>query len=127
MVILPVEQAPFDWVATLVANEGNLFLTYEMIEVLYRELPNFSSKLDVAYAAKDREALIYHLDLIQESSIYCPMPKLTRHVDSILEHLDKDEFWPTQASIETCRQFISEVKYESEVILDNRAKIRRTA
>ena len=122
-----VDNVAFDWVSTLMANEGNHFLTYEMIEVLHRELPNFSRKLDFAYYAKDREALIYHLDLIRESGMYCPMPKLTRQVDSILDHLDKDEFWPNDEAIQTCHQLLSEVKVEVEVILGNRSKIKKIA
>ena len=125
--ILDEDKVAFDWVGTLMANEGNHFLTYEMIEVLDRELPNFSRKLDRAYSLKDREALIFQLDLIRESSMYCPMPKLTRHIDGILDHLDKDEFWPNDSSIQTCHQLLGEVKSQVEVILTNRSKIRNIA
>ena len=125
--ILDEDKVAFDWVGTLVANDGNHFLTYEMIEVLHRELPSFSSQLDRAYSSKDREALIYHLDLIKESSMYCPMPKLSRHIDGILEHLDKDEFWPNDYAIKTCDELLGEVKHAVSGILAKHAKIKNLA
>jgi|GEM_PF-5513467 len=120
--ILDEDKVAFDWVGTLVANDGNQFLTYEMIEVLHRELPNFTSQLDKAYTKNDREGLIYQLDLIRESSMYCPMPKLVNHIDSILDHLDKDEYWPNDGAIKTCNSLLGEVKVEVDGILQKRAR-----
>lgn len=122
--ILDEDKVAFDWVGTLVANNGNQFLTYEMIQVLHRELPNFTTELETAFRAKDRESLIYQLDLIKESSVYCPMPKLTRHIDSILQHLDRDEFWPNFFAIKTCNHLLDEVKEAVDGILAKRAKAR---
>jgi hypothetical protein len=125
--ILDEDKVAFDWIGTLVANDGNHFLTYEMIEVLSRELPGFSNKLDKAYSSNDREALIYQLDLIRESGMYCPMPKLINHIDGILDHLDKDEFWPNDTAIKTCDSLLGEVKVAVGSILAKHAQARGVA
>lgn len=123
--IIDEDKVAFDWVGTLVANNGNHFLTYEMLEVLHREIPNFTKELDTAYTAKDRETLVYQLDLIKESSIYCPMPKLTRHIDGILDKFEKDDFWPNFFSIKTTSYLLGEVKDEVDRILAKRTSTKK--
>lgn len=108
----------FDWIGTLVANKGNHHLTYDMLAVLVKELPKFNRHIKNAYNTHDDQALMYQLDMIKESSLYCPMPQLEAYVSKMLQALqDNKHMWPTSKNMTRLSALIGDVEVAIEKIL----------
>lgn len=117
-------EVAFDWIGTLVSNKGNHHLTYDMLAVLVKELPKFNRNIKMAYNNHDDQSLMYYLDMVKESSMYCPMPKLEAYVSKMLKALQNDKTsWPTYEEMDYLASLIGNVEMAIEDIIGhNNAK-----